>query len=86
MVDADLSDYFTSIPHGDLLRCVARRIADGTVLAVIAQYLLMRSGEVMAQHGTLPAWLALQLPTVVLSVVALALIAVQARRGPGAVR
>jgi RNA-directed DNA polymerase len=39
VVDADLSDYFTSIPHGDLLRCVARRIADGTVLAVIRQWL-----------------------------------------------
>jgi RNA-directed DNA polymerase len=39
VVDADLSDYFTSIPHGDLLRCVARRVADGTVLAIISQWL-----------------------------------------------
>ena len=39
LVDADLSDYFNTIPHGDLLRCVARRVADGTVLAVIRQWL-----------------------------------------------
>ena len=31
VIDADLSDYFNTIPHGDLMRCVARRIADGTV-------------------------------------------------------
>lgn len=39
VVDADLSDYFNTIPHGDLLRCVARRVGDGTVLAVIRQWL-----------------------------------------------
>ena len=39
VVDADLADYFNTIPHGRLLRCVARRIADGTVLAVIRQWL-----------------------------------------------
>lgn len=39
VVDADLSDYFNTIPHGDLMRCVARRIADGTVLAVIREWL-----------------------------------------------
>jgi group II intron reverse transcriptase/maturase len=39
VVDADLSDYFQTIPHGDLMRCVARRIADGTLLAVIRQWL-----------------------------------------------
>ena len=35
MVDADLSDYFSSIPHGPLMRCVSRRVADGTLLSVI---------------------------------------------------
>jgi RNA-directed DNA polymerase len=39
VVDADLSDYFNTIPHGDPMRCVARRIADGTVLAVIRDWL-----------------------------------------------
>jgi retron-type reverse transcriptase len=39
VVDTDLADYFNTIPHGDLLRCVRRRIADGRVLSVIRQWL-----------------------------------------------
>ncbi|WP_367025431.1 group II intron reverse transcriptase/maturase [Methylococcus sp. ANG] len=39
VVDADLSDYFNTIPHGELMRCISRRIADGTVLSVIRQWL-----------------------------------------------
>ena len=39
VVDADLSDYFNTIAHGDLMRCVSRRISDGTVLSVIRQWL-----------------------------------------------
>ena len=39
VVDADLSDYFTSIPHGPLMRCLTRRIADGTLLSVIKSWL-----------------------------------------------
>jgi RNA-directed DNA polymerase len=39
VVDADLSDYFTTIPHGPLMRCVSRRVADGQVLSVIKQWL-----------------------------------------------
>jgi RNA-directed DNA polymerase len=39
VVDADLSDYFTTIPHGPLMRCVARRVADGAVLSVLKQWL-----------------------------------------------
>jgi len=37
--DADLSDYFSSIPHGPLMRCVSRRVADGTLLSVIKSWL-----------------------------------------------
>lgn len=29
IVDADLRDYFSTIPHGPLMRCIARRVADG---------------------------------------------------------
>ena len=39
VVDADLSDYFSSIPHGPLMRCVSRRIADGTLLSAIKSWL-----------------------------------------------
>ncbi len=39
VVDADLSDYFTSIPHGPLMRCVSRRVADGKLLSVIKSWL-----------------------------------------------
>lgn len=39
VVDGDLSDYFNTIPHGSLMKCVSRRIADGQVLAVIKQWL-----------------------------------------------
>jgi group II intron reverse transcriptase/maturase len=39
VVDGDLSDYFNTIPHGLLMKCVTRRIADGTVLAVLKQWL-----------------------------------------------
>lgn len=39
VVDADLSDYFNTIPHGALMHCVSRRIADGTLLSVIRQWL-----------------------------------------------
>src|SRR5712691_7452944 len=38
VVDADLSDYFTSIPHGPLMRCVSRRVADGKLLSVIKSF------------------------------------------------
>src|SRR3954462_2974709 len=38
-VDADLRDYFTSIPHSDLMRSLARRIADGRMLRIIKCWL-----------------------------------------------
>src|SRR5580693_3931625 len=39
VVDADLRDYFTSIPHQPLVRCLTRRIADGRLLHVIKSWL-----------------------------------------------
>jgi RNA-directed DNA polymerase len=39
VVDADLADYFGSIPHSDLLKSVARRIIDRRVLHLIKMWL-----------------------------------------------
>ena len=39
VVDADLADYFGSIPHTDLLKSVARRIVDRRVLHLIRMWL-----------------------------------------------
>ena len=39
VVDADLSDYFGSIPHAELLKSVARRVVDRRVLKLIKRWL-----------------------------------------------
>ena len=39
LVDADLSRYFDSIPHNELLKSVARRVAAGSVLRLIKPWL-----------------------------------------------
>ena len=39
VVDADLADYFRSIPHAELLKSVARRIIDRRVLHLIKMWL-----------------------------------------------
>src|SRR5947208_7213045 len=39
VVDADLSKYFDTIPHRELLHCVARRIVDRDVLHLIKMWL-----------------------------------------------
>jgi RNA-directed DNA polymerase len=38
VVDADLSDYFGSIPHAELLKSVARRVVDRRLLHLIKQW------------------------------------------------
>ena len=39
IVDADLSKYFDSIPHRELMSCVARRIVDREVLRLVKMWL-----------------------------------------------
>ena len=39
VVDADLSKYFDTIPHTELMKCLARRIVDRKVLHLIKQWL-----------------------------------------------
>src|SRR6201992_533239 len=39
VVDADLADYFGSIPHADLLKSVARRVVDRLVRHLIKMWL-----------------------------------------------
>lgn len=39
VVDADLSKYFDTIPHTDLLKSVARRVSDGAMLHLLRGWL-----------------------------------------------
>jgi group II intron reverse transcriptase/maturase len=40
VVDADLSGYFNSIPHAELMKSVARRVSDGALLRLVKQWLV----------------------------------------------
>ncbi len=40
VVDADLSGYFDTIPHDELLQCVARRVSDKAVLHLLKMWLI----------------------------------------------
>ena len=45
VADADLSKYFDTIPHRELLQCVARRIVDRDVLRLIKMWLTVAVEE-----------------------------------------
>ena len=51
VVDADLADYFGSIPHADLLKSVARRVVDRRVLHLIKMWLDCPSKKPTTEAG-----------------------------------
>jgi RNA-directed DNA polymerase len=51
VVDADLVDYFGSIPHAELLQSVARRIVDRRVLHLIKMWLECPVEEIYGHFG-----------------------------------
>lgn len=51
VVDADLSGYFDSIPHADLMKSVARRVSDGSLLRLIKAWLEMPVEETTPRGG-----------------------------------
>ena len=51
VVDADLSGYFDTIPHPQLLKSLARRISDGSLMRLLKQWLQMPVEESDGRGG-----------------------------------
>lgn len=51
VVDADLRGYFDTIPHPELMKCLARRISDGSMLALLKAWLQMPVEESDGRGG-----------------------------------
>lgn len=51
VVDADLSKYFDTIPHAELLRSVARRASDGAMLHLVKMWLKAPSSGPASRSG-----------------------------------
>jgi len=51
VLDADLSGYFDTIPHADLIKSLARRISDGTMLKLLKKWLRMPIEETGPKGG-----------------------------------
>lgn len=51
VVDADLSGYFDTIPHPELMKSLARRISDGAMLALLKKWLQMPVEESDGRGG-----------------------------------
>ena len=49
VVDADLSGYFDTIPHAELMQCVARRVSDKAVLHLVKQWMIAPVEETDSQ-------------------------------------
>jgi group II intron reverse transcriptase/maturase len=52
VIDADLSGYFDTIPHAGLLRLVARRVSDGSILALVKAFL---KAPIVTEHKGRPS-------------------------------
>jgi lipopolysaccharide export system permease protein len=83
---AALAFAILAVPLGAVRRGGRAFGIGATFLLVVAHYLLLRTGAVLALPGDRPAVCALELPNLVLAAAGLALAWRLARRGPGAVR